>query len=248
MFFQVHSETIVAKGNSMDYPVHIQDSIEIMICIDGTLGATCNQTERILKKGEMVIAFPNDIHSYFKTGYGKRIMIIVSSDFSKAIKASIDSESYKNFVKNSEAVTIAEKLHEAVINKNILAVYGYMHILFSLILEKTDKKTFYSDVTTFNRAIKYISQNYTNHLTLKELSKKIGVTQSHLSRLFSEKIDGGFSKYLQILRVEKAKNLLQNTNMNIYEIMFESGFRDQSTFNRVFKNITKKTPKEYRKK
>lgn len=247
MLFQIHNETIIAPGSSFDYPVHTHDSIEIMICTEGTLKVSCNNQEKILEKDEIMIAFQNDIHSYSKTDFGKRIMLIISSDFSEILVSVLNNGNYSNFVKSSEAVAIAKKLIDAKKKQNSLAVYGYIHILLGHVLSKTDKKISY-DRNTFNRAIKYISQNYTKHITLKELSNKTCVTQSHLSRLFSEKIDGGFSKYLQILRVEKAKNLLQNTNMNIYEIMFESGFRDQSTFNRVFKNITKKTPKEYRKK
>jgi len=246
MFFQIHNETIVAPGASFDFPIHTHDSIEIMICTEGTLKVSCNNEERILKKDEIMIAFPNDIHSYSKTEFGKRIMIIIRSDFSEVVTSSLNSAYYSNFIKSNEAVSVAKKLVEVKKNQNALAIYGYIHILLGYILKKTDKKNYYN-LSTFNRAIKYISQNYTRHITLKEVSNKTGVTQSHLSRIFSEKINGGFSKYLRILRVEKAKSLLKNTNMNIYEIMFESGFSDQSTFNRVFKSVTKMTPKEYKR-
>jgi transcriptional regulator GlxA family with amidase domain len=53
--------------------------------------------------------------------------------------------------------------------------------------------------------------------------------------------------YLHTLRVEHAKNLLRQSSRSILEIAYESGFSDQRTFNRVFKQHTDRTPKEYRR-
>ena len=90
--------------------------------------------------------------------------------------------------------------------------------------------------------------NYTKKISLKSVASETGVTPCHLSRMFTQKIDGGFKNYLVLLRIEKAKNMLKTTDANIYEISLESGFSDQRTFNRVFKSITGMTPKSYRKK
>ena len=49
-----------------------------------------------------------------------------------------------------------------------------------------------------------------------------------------------------MLRVEHAKNLLRSTDLKINDVIFESGFSDQKTFNRVFKELVNMTPKEYR--
>ena len=58
---------------------------------------------------------------------------------------------------------------------------------------------------------------------------------------------GGFKRYLQILRVQKAKNLLSSTDLSVNEVLEQSGFFDQRTFNRVFKAVTDFTPLAYRK-
>lgn len=55
-----------------------------------------------------------------------------------------------------------------------------------------------------------------------------------------------FSNYLNKIRIEQSKLLLKNTDSSIVEIAMEVGFEDQSYFSKVFKNLTKMTPKQYR--
>ena len=139
-------------------------------------------------------------------------------------------------------------LHYFKNNSNYTILYGYLHAILGLILKKDVTSQKNVDINTFNSVIKYISSHYTESISLKSVSKYAGVSQPHLSRMFSEKIDGGFKNYLNMLRVEKATELLKNTDKNIIEVMLESGFSNQATFNRVFKKNTNLTPKEYRKK
>ena len=250
MFFETNNNNTIhiIKEEGEDFPAHLHNGIEIMICANGTLNVTCNQETRLLNKGEAMIAFPNDIHSYVKTDYGEGILIIFPPNISPIVTSVINSGAYSNFPRNNKVLPIAEEL--CMLNgsrADFSVIYGYIHVLFGLLTEKLAKPKNKIDVNTFNKAIAYISSNYTSQLTLKKLSSAVGVSEEHLSRMFSAKIEGGFKNYLQLLRVENAKNLLRTTDKSIYEILLESGFSDQSTFNRVFKIMTDMTPKEYRK-
>lgn len=248
MLFENKGENIVINEiETFDFPYHMHTNIEIMICTEGTLRATCNEQERILRKGDIMISFPNDIHSYTKTSYGKGIMIIFHPNISELISSTLNNGQYSSFVNEEKVISLAwDLLGYSKKSSNFSVIYGYLHIIYGMCLKKTSRKKPALDINTFNSAIRYISLNYTNEISLKILSKNIGVSQCHLSRMFSEKIDGGFKNYLKILRTEKAKNLLKTTGLNIYEVMLESGFSDQRTFNRVFKNMTNMTPREYR--
>ena len=55
-----------------------------------------------------------------------------------------------------------------------------------------------------------------------------------------------YRNYLNKIRIEQSKLLLKNTDSSIVEIAMEVGFEDQSYFSKVFKNLTKMTPKQYR--
>lgn len=86
-------------------------------------------------------------------------------------------------------------------------------------------------------------------LRLKEVSQSLNVHPTYLSREFSKYFDNfSFGDYIRKLRIEKAIQLLTQSNQSLAEIAYLTGFSDQSHFNRIFKKNTGKNPSEYRKK
>ena len=86
------------------------------------------------------------------------------------------------------------------------------------------------------------------NLTLTDVARELKVSKHNLSQYLNEKLDKSFSTYINELRIEKAKQLLQmKNNYTIDGLGYESGFNSKSTFYTVFKKITGKTPSQYRK-
>ena len=85
-------------------------------------------------------------------------------------------------------------------------------------------------------------------LSLKEVSQSLNVHPTYLSREFSKYFnDLSFGDYIRKLRIEKAVQLLTESNHSLAEIAYLTGFSDQSHFNRIFKRYTGKSPLIYRK-
>lgn len=249
MLFENKGDNIlVCETEAFDFPCHLHINIEIMVCTEGTLEVSCNEQERTLCKGDIMISFPDDIHSYKKTEFGKGIMIIFHPNISELITSTLNNGQYSNFLHEDKVVQVANDLYHyySKSSTNFSVIYGYLHIIFGMVLKKIDCKKSELTVDVFHSAVRYISLNYTNPISLKKVSENVGISQCHLSRIFSDRIDGGFKNYLKILRVDKAKSLLKTTDLSIYDIMMESGFSDQRTFNRVFKSMTAMTPREFR--
>lgn len=83
---------------------------------------------------------------------------------------------------------------------------------------------------------------------LKKISNDLELNPSYLSREFSKYFDDlNFGDYVRKLRIEKAINLIQNSNYTLTEIAYLTGFSDQSHFTRIFKQSTGKNPSSYRK-
>ena len=93
----------------------------------------------------------------------------------------------------------------------------------------------------------YIQNNYTKDMNLNELAEMYGTSASYLSRTLKEKLGVTFVNYISGLRVEKAKELLERTDLSITEIGEKSGFVNRNAFTRMFKSFTGVTPSEYRK-
>lgn len=97
------------------------------------------------------------------------------------------------------------------------------------------------------RAKQYIDSHYRGVCTLQTVAGHVHVTPNYLSNLFKKETGIGFTSYVSHLRIERAKSLLAGTKLRMLEIAEESGFDNSSYFTTVFKQLTGKSPSEYRK-
>ena len=97
--------------------------------------------------------------------------------------------------------------------------------------------------------LKYINENYNNcELSLNMISDEFNASKSYLSNKFKEEVGTNFIKYLNGLRIKKAKELLKNISLKIYMVSEKVGYEDVRYFSRIFRKYTGYTPTEYQKK
>ena len=96
------------------------------------------------------------------------------------------------------------------------------------------------------KARKFIHEHSDDELSLTKVAKFSNISGNHLSEKFKEVTGINFVDYIARIRVGKARDLLQNSNLRISEIAFAVGFQSLSQFNRVFKKLTRQSPTQFR--
>ena len=95
-------------------------------------------------------------------------------------------------------------------------------------------------------AKRYIADNYSNDISLDEVSGKVDVSPYYFTRLFKEETGETFLEYLTRLRIDNAKELMKDPDVSIKDICTRVGYSDPNYFSRIFKKAVGKTPTEYR--
>ena len=95
-------------------------------------------------------------------------------------------------------------------------------------------------------ALEYIQQNFHMAISLDEMASKCNISTSYFSKLFKKAKGDNFANYINKIRIKKAKEYLETTDMPILNIAFELGFEDCGYFIKVFKKIEGMTPAVYR--
>jgi len=95
-------------------------------------------------------------------------------------------------------------------------------------------------------ALDFINQNYAKRFTLDDMASLCNISSSYFSKLFNKITGESFSGYINIVRVERACELLAITDTPITVIALDLGFEDNSYFDKVFKRITGVTPSFYK--
>jgi YesN/AraC family two-component response regulator len=101
--------------------------------------------------------------------------------------------------------------------------------------------------TALRKAERFIDENYTRKISLREIARVSGLSASYFSTVFREEMGENLSSYLNRLRVERACRMLTGTTVNLSEIANTCGFEDQSWFSKIFKSYTGVSPRKYRR-
>lgn len=253
MLYETKTELFyLKKCEGFDFVPHIHHHIEIFLCGGGVWDVCCNFQTKRMSEGDIMISFPNDIHSYHCSEDGKGMLLIFDPSLLSGFQSRFEKNRYENFLigDNQRLIEIIQAVCEEYEGERCLEILeGYLLVIMGNLLRRlpvAQKSETLSSVR-FSEILKYLSENYTKKVSLYTLSKRFGVSEGHLSRCFSQRFSCSFVKYLHLLRVEHAKKLLKHSGLSILQIAYESGFSDQRSFNRVFKELENCTPKEFRK-
>ncbi len=94
-------------------------------------------------------------------------------------------------------------------------------------------------------AVNYIRQNINKNISVKELSEYMGYSESYFSTSFKKHYGYSPNRYVNILKVEHAKELIMYSSLSITAIAEELGFESVHYFSKVFKQITGLSPLNY---
>lgn len=97
-------------------------------------------------------------------------------------------------------------------------------------------------------ALGYIDGHLEQKLSLQSVSGRVGLSPNYFSSLFKKEMDISFVDYVTQKRVERAKEMLMNTDLKTWEVAERTGFVNDSYFSKTFKRITGKSPSFFRKR
>ena len=155
-------------------------------------------------------------------------------------------------VYNNLSTSVTNEFMKLFYNRNRLDPWGLpetfssIYKIYAAALRSKYKSYSQSSAKTAE-AIKYMLENYSNpEFSVSDVAQKLGISQMHLRRLIKAKLNTSPIQYITHLRIEKAKNMLQSSNLMISEIAALSGFSDQYYFSREFKSIVGISPTNYK--
>lgn len=143
------------------------------------------------------------------------------------------------------------QLKETII-KNNNAIYS-AYELFEMFLRVFNShnigkiKTSDAETTYFQYAVNFIKSNYFRKITIGELTDILGISQPYLYRIFIKKCSLSPKNYIDELKIQKAKELLLKSSVQISEIAKSVGMEDSVAFSKFFKNKIGISPSEFRK-
>ena len=104
-----------------------------------------------------------------------------------------------------------------------------------------------SENDPISRSLAFMKQNLDKNLTLEELAQVAGMSASHFSSVFRQKVQSAPVSFFTYLKIQQACQLLEYTTLRIKEVAYQMGYPDPYHFSRVFTQIMGTSPREFRK-
>lgn len=263
LLFNIEKTTY--SGNVSMNSSHYHSHYEILYIEQGTRSITINEvTKHTIDKGCIVLIPPNIIHSTQSASKNQtRILINISPSLiddiisftSKNAITCFDSiilplrESDVKTVKyyldtleknNSEHIAFKDDICKSLLCSFLMELSSIYHNLYN-----SGELVFSKPSDSVEKAMDFISQHYYEDITLSDLAKAASLSKDHLIRIFAEKYNVTPIKFLNIFRVITAKRFLESGTMSISDVARACGYNSNTSFTRIFKQITLDTPKEY---
>jgi len=135
---------------------------------------------------------------------------------------------------------------ETIMNTNSLQeILDYLCSQFELIMSSM---TDHASNHAIYDIIYYINHNYQENIKLNTLASLFGYNSSYLGKLFKNRIGISFNSYLDYVRISRSKVLLLQSDLKIYDISEQIGYKNVDYFHQKFKETVSMTPLAFRKK
>ena len=182
-------------------------------------------------------------------------------EFKKTIaETTLSGQSIFNLVCGAYGIYLSKLKKYQFITKDIVpdvfefSLCGSLDRLFAVLEAKMKDSTIsiieakkLESIKPIRIAKQFINDNYMNTITLEDISTMVNFNPSYFSALFKKETGENFLEYISRVRINKAKELLKETDLNITAICERVGYQDIAHFTRYFKKYTGIKPNAYRK-
>lgn len=246
-------------SSGYSYGPAIRPQYLIHYIIDGEGSYTVNNTTYKLKKNQGFLICPNVLTyyeadknnpwSYMWVGFNgvkaQTYLNYANLNEENLIFEYSKDDSLKNYI--LEMLKLKERDYS-----NELKLEGLLYFFMSKLTEARkdtfSQKSPKSTELYLEKSIEFIENNYSNNVKITDIANYIGINRSYLTNIFKKNINMSPQEFLVNYKIDKACDLLKNTDLSIKVVSASVGYSDPLTFSKIFKKITGDNPKGYREK
>ena len=236
---------------------HYHDHYEIYFLAKGSVRYFIEDRVFDLEEGDVVLIPPHIIHktATLRNKSSERIVIAFTNGFVMYPQNDRLFSCFElRYFKQPPVRELVEKAENEFLSKDRYSdelIAGYIREILVKLKRLTDDNVaekYALNNSIVQNAVRYISDNYAQELSLGMLAESFGMSESHFSRQFKILTGFGVNEYISTVRIKNAEKLLATTRLPVTEIAQNCGFNSSSYFAAVFKKVRGITPGDVRKK
>ena len=231
------------------YPPMFHNHVELIYVVRGSIHMTVEDESFTLHAGQLFVLFSRLIHAYQDAPDAQVILLLFDPSVTAFTNTLLSKRAVWPMIDGTAFEPMLQRAVTLLRQDRIKTATGYLNAVLGEFLEVVSLETRPSVNNNMSaKVLEYCAEHFAEPLTLKSVADALFISQSYVSKLFSGRLHYGFRDYINALRIDQAKTLLQETNQQITDVMATCGFSNQSSFNRVFRESCGCSPREYKRK
>ena len=223
-------------------PTHVHALAELVILQQGSAVISVDEAAYRLAPGDALVIFPLVPHSFDSLSEDSRgLTAIFPPDIIPEYAGTFHGLQPENpllpAAKTSVDLRLAvDRLSRMNMEDDLPMCVAYLHVLLAGMLHSLTYRPVYdySERGLGHRILTYISEHACEEITLETASHALGISASHLSHFFSEHLHTNFRRFINAIRIERARLLMRDPNLTLTEICDACGYTNMRTFRRAF--------------
>lgn len=257
--FSAEFSSYVCKNGKSE--PHFHKNFEVIVVIEGNCVCYVGDREYTLKSGEAIFILPFQTHNFIVNEKSSLRCTTFNENINLTLSRTLDGNIPTPPVFRPSDYALSFHLaqmdrlfgNDSGLLKRItppakrIQVKGTLYILEGEFLEQTTLVSTQGEEAITMTVIRYVAEHFRQDISLADVAKATGYNYQYLSRTFNKLLGINFKSLLNQYRMEYAFVQLQDTDLPISEIAFDSGFQSLRTFNHVCSEIFGNPPKDLRK-
>lgn len=234
------------------FPLTFHTHVELIYVHSGQLTLSVDGQTTTLRAGDLSVCFPYLLHQSEQSDADVTLLLFEPSLCGGLLNTLSFCKPDCPFLRKASVPPIVPELLGALLPRarhssgDDAVVCAYLTALMG---ELTDRLALtplpLSELSLTQQILTYCMRNYRSDLSLESVAEALSIRKSQVSRTFL-RLNLNFRDYVNELRISAACRMLTQTGTPITDIVYESGFNNQGTFNRLFLKSCGVTPSEYR--
>ena len=256
-FYETREGTLfVGPMTRFPFPLHVHEMLELAYVYKGECVMQIDGESYLLKAGDLAINFPLVPHSFEQLstdveGFTAFFLADSISEFSNTFHTLMPARPVLRAGEiPQEALYAIDRLMEHPGNEFYPTRLAYLHVLLAHVLDAMEFRPAeqMNEKGLADRVVKYIFDHACENITLTTAAHGLGISESHLSHLFSQQFHVNFRRFVNAIRIDKAEALMRDPTMTLTAICYACGYENMRTFRRAFVRETGLLPTAYLQK
>lgn len=252
VFLEILKDYLIIREGNLSCVPHINPELEIVMVNKGSVSVQYDDKTVVVEEGQAAVILPYRLHGVTCPQETEAFVLMFSyslvGDFYDNYKA-VELKKYVFDLNKELKEYLRPMIEQAKNSADIFTVKALFYPIVCAYLKDNEanvsRKNSSSDI---RKIVEYIAEKSAEEITMDDVADATCIVKEKIGTLLKERTGRSFNDFLNIVRLEKARRIIEFTDQSISEIAYYCGFGSLRNFNRVYRKVFGDPPSSKRAK